>query len=303
MTALARECAVIANFAGTPFIDKALPVVQACAESGTNYVDITGEIPLHRASYDAHHAQAKASGALIVHSCGYDSVPSDLGAWLAVRKLKEACNVRCAELKTFAGESRGGVSGGTLATALGMLSGKTKRLPGVAEAAARGSYPLDPEGAAGGPDSGDFGRVRFDARVSTWHMPNIMAGVNAPVVRKSAALLGYSTQPGQCSYSEVTAVGSMAKACLGTLGMLVGGLCMMTPPVRALPSDAKVLPPTLTRTLTPTRCGGCSSKPKCCRCQARGRRRGRATRGTSTRGCSVWARRRTARQRRRRLPW
>ena len=79
-----------------------------------------------------------------------------------------------------------------LATALGMMRGKFNGLPGVAEAAARGVYALDPDGAAaGGPDLSDFGRVRYDERVGTWHMPSIMAGVNGPVVRKSAKLLGY----------------------------------------------------------------------------------------------------------------
>ena len=63
----------------------------------------------------------------------------------------------CDRLKAFAGASKGGLSGGTLATALGVMTGKTKGMPGVAEAAARGAYALDPEGAEGGPDTGDFG--------------------------------------------------------------------------------------------------------------------------------------------------
>ena len=122
--ALVKEARVVANFAGTPFIDKALPVVEACAQHGTHYIDITGEVPLHRASYDLHHAQAEASKALVVHSCGYDSVPSDLGVLLAVRRLQEEFGVATAELKAFSGASKGGISGGTLATALGMLRGK-----------------------------------------------------------------------------------------------------------------------------------------------------------------------------------
>ena len=57
----------IANFAGTPFLDKALPVVMACARYGTHYVDITGEVSLHRASYERYHRSAVASKALIMH--------------------------------------------------------------------------------------------------------------------------------------------------------------------------------------------------------------------------------------------
>jgi len=243
VTALVKEVAVVANFAGTPFIDKALPVVAACSKHGTNYIDITGEVPLHRASYDRYHAQSQASKALIVHSCGYDSIPSDLGAFLAVRKLRDNFGCGCCELKAFAGDSKGGVSGGTIATALGGITGKIKGMPGVAEAAARGAYALDPEGATGGPDSTDFHfRVRYDDRVGSWHMPNVMASVNAPVVRKSAALLEYSSERGRCSYSEVSAVSSLAKAWLGTAIMAVGGLCLLAPPTRALLFKAKVLP-------------------------------------------------------------
>ena len=57
----------VANFAGTPFLDKALPVVMACARYGTHYVDITGEVSLHRASYERYHRSAVASKALIMH--------------------------------------------------------------------------------------------------------------------------------------------------------------------------------------------------------------------------------------------
>ena len=111
---LVKDAKVVANFAGTPFVDKALPLVSLCAAHGTGYVDITGEVPLQRASYDRYHEQACATGALVVHQCGYDSVPSDLGALLAVNALKEHFGVEAAEIKTFAGKSKGSASGGTL---------------------------------------------------------------------------------------------------------------------------------------------------------------------------------------------
>ena len=240
---LVKECRVVANFAGTPFADKALPIVEACVKHGTHYVDITGEVHLHRASYDAYHEQAVASKSLIVHSCGYDSVPSDLGAYLAVKKLEEAHGVKCSELRTFAGESKGGISGGTLATALGALTGKIRGMPGVDEAKARGVYALDPKGVTAGSDTSDAaGGVGYDARVDTWYMPNIMASVNAPVVRKSAALLGYSSTPNGCSYAEVAASGSRLKAIGSTMAMALGGLLLAFPPLRAALFHFKVLP-------------------------------------------------------------
>ena len=87
--AMVAQTKVLLNYAGSPYITKALPVVEACARHGTHYVDVTGEVALHRASLDRHDAKAKETGSLIVHSCGYDSIPSDLGYLLASDAYQE----------------------------------------------------------------------------------------------------------------------------------------------------------------------------------------------------------------------
>ena len=240
--ALVKEVRVVANFAGTPFADKALPVVEACVKHGTHYIDVTGENHLHRASYDNFHEQAMASKSLVIHSCGYDSVPSDLAGFLAVNKLNDAFGVGCQELKTFGGEGKGGFSGGTLATILGALTGRTKDYPGMKEASAKGVYALDPVGATGGPDTSDYGGVGYDDRVGTWHMPTILAGANGPVVRKSAALLKYSKSGKGMRYSEVAACKSRWAGWIGTVGLAVGGACLAIPPIRGLLFKMKMLP-------------------------------------------------------------
>jgi len=73
-------------------------------------------------------------------------------------------------------------------------------------------------------------------------MPNVMAGVNAPVVRKSAALLGYSSAPGTCRYSEVAACSSRLKAYAGVAALGLAGLALAIPPIRGLLFMTKVLP-------------------------------------------------------------
>ena len=236
---LIRDASVVANFAGSPFIDKALPIVRLCAEHGTDYVDITGETPLQRASYDLYHEQAISSGACIVHQCGYDSIPSDIGAFLAVGALRDSFGCTAAEIKTFVGKSKGGISGGTLATVLYMLT--KADVPGAADAAARGAYALDPAGAKGGPDTavGSPDLVRYDRRMRTWHAPFVMAAVNAPVVRKSAVLLGYGDD---CRYAEVMAVPSLLAAVGAVAGLALSGAALLLPPVRALLFKLGVLP-------------------------------------------------------------
>lgn len=116
-----KSTAVIANFAGTPFIDKALPVVELCSQHGTHYVDITGELPMHRASYDRYDKACKASGSIVLHGCGFDSVPSDIGAFLAAKAMRQKHDCACSLIKAFYGDSSGGFSGGTLATVLYLL--------------------------------------------------------------------------------------------------------------------------------------------------------------------------------------
>src|SRR3954469_15327467 len=117
LSALARATRVVATTVG-PYWPDGLALVQACAAAGTDYVDLTGEVLFVRASIDRHHAAAQASGARIVHSCGFDSIPSDLGT-LALQQAMIAARGRAASsvLAAF-GESSGAASGGTIASGL-----------------------------------------------------------------------------------------------------------------------------------------------------------------------------------------
>jgi short subunit dehydrogenase-like uncharacterized protein len=236
---LAASTKVVANYAGTPFIDKALPLVKACAKHGTCYTDITGEVPFQRVSYDRHHKTAEETGALIIHACGYDSVPSDVGSMLAAKEMKERHGCQCKSIELVAGDSRGGFSGGTLYTALELLL-NGRDLPGTQECQVRGSYALDPEGATGGPDTSDtVSFVQYDDVAKTHVVPFFMAAANAPVVRKSNALQNYLYGK-NCSYREVQAVPNWIAGFAAMVGFGVFGALFMFPPTRWL--LLKVLP-------------------------------------------------------------
>jgi short subunit dehydrogenase-like uncharacterized protein len=101
-----------------PYLAYGEPLVAACAEAGTDYVDLTGEPEFVDRVYLAHHATAERTGARIVHACGFDSVPHDLGAMHAVQQLAASGPVR------LRGVVRTGASasGGTLHSALGQFS-------------------------------------------------------------------------------------------------------------------------------------------------------------------------------------
>jgi len=101
-----------------PYLEHGGPLVGACAEAGTDYVDLTGEPEFVDRSYLAHHATAERTGARIVHACGFDSIPHDLGAMFTVQQLAASGPVRVRGVVRSAGT----FSGGTFHSALGQFS-------------------------------------------------------------------------------------------------------------------------------------------------------------------------------------
>ena len=101
-----------------PYVQHGEPLVAACARAGTDYVDLTGEPEFVDRMYVEHHAEAVRSGARIVHACGFDSIPHDLGALFTVQQLPEGVAIRVRGMV----RGNGAVSGGTLASALTALS-------------------------------------------------------------------------------------------------------------------------------------------------------------------------------------
>jgi short subunit dehydrogenase-like uncharacterized protein len=117
LAAVAEQTRVVATTVG-PYVEHGAPLVAACAEAGTDYADLTGEPEFIDTMYVRHHARAVETGARIVHACGFDSVPHDLGALFTVKQLPEGVPVAMkGMLRTNAA-----ISGGTFASALGAFS-------------------------------------------------------------------------------------------------------------------------------------------------------------------------------------
>lgn len=179
---VARRTRVALSFVG-PYIRYGDPLVDACVEHGTDYADITGETLWARGIIDRHHARAAERGTRIVPFCGFDSVPSDLGAFLVVDWIRRTWGVGTAEV--FAGFSlKGGVSGGTVASGMATMG-----VPGAGRV--RDPVLLNPEAARTDElrkRSPDFARVAWSDRHERWLTPFFMAPFNTRVVRRSAAL-------------------------------------------------------------------------------------------------------------------
>jgi short subunit dehydrogenase-like uncharacterized protein len=209
LKALTSKARVVLSTAG-PFALYGSALVAACVETGTHYVDITGETPWVRDMIDRHHDTAQRQGTRIVPCCGFDSVPSDIGAWLVVQAMRERHGQACVELKA-SHSIKGGLNGGTLASMVNMLDGgDAKRL----------SQPflLNPEGSAPAdvaPHADPFA-PHHDADFDAWLGPFVMGPINTRVVRRSAALLHYGAA---FRYQEYMRFGRGPAAAVAAAGM------------------------------------------------------------------------------------
>jgi short subunit dehydrogenase-like uncharacterized protein len=181
LDAVVARTRIILSTAG-PFALYGTPVVDACVRFDTHYVDITGETPWMREIAGRYHDRAAARGTRIIPACGFDSVPSDLGALLMARCIRETFAVPCAEVRGYF-QFSGGLNGGTVASLLNML--KSPRRPGAetttSKARDRRIRVIT------GP--------RYDAQLGTWIGPFVMAPTNTHVVRRSLALSEEWQQP------------------------------------------------------------------------------------------------------------
>ncbi|WP_242344489.1 saccharopine dehydrogenase family protein [Anaeromyxobacter terrae] len=221
---------VLATTVG-PFAHHGGPVVDACVRHGVDYVDITGETAWVRGLVDRHHAAAALAGTRIVPFCGFDSVPSDLGALLVASFIRERWGQDTRRVSaSFA--LRGGYGGGTLATVL--HSAETGEL-----AVGRDVLLLNPpehRGDAERARSADLDAVRRDPVRRVWLGPFPMARINTRVVRRSNALLdaigrGYGPE---FTYEEATEYRSRLAAEAARLGLRLFERALAVERMRAL---------------------------------------------------------------------
>ncbi|MGD0066323.1 MAG: saccharopine dehydrogenase NADP-binding domain-containing protein [Streptosporangiaceae bacterium] len=239
VAALARTARVVVSTVG-PYRASGLALVQACAEAGTDYADLTGEVLFIRDSIDRCHDAAAAAGARIVHCCGFDSIPSDLGV-LGLHQIAHADDAGDLQDTTLVVTAlRGGVSGGTLASMMDQqeeVRASTQRRRVVSD-----PYALSPDRAAE-PDLGDErdpGWARYDGSLRMWTGPFAMAGINTRVVRRSNALQGWAYGR-RFRYREVTGFGAGPAAPLlaatVSAGMKAAGAGLAFGPSRAMLSQ------------------------------------------------------------------
>jgi short subunit dehydrogenase-like uncharacterized protein len=206
LAALARKTRVVVSTVG-PYRRQGLALVEACAAAGTDYADLTGEVLFIRDSIDRCHQTAAGTGARIVHCCGFDSIPSDLGVLLVHQAASADGAGDLGDTTLVVTGLKGGVSGGTLASMMEQLD-EVRADPRLGRLV-DDPYALSPDRSAE-PDLGDerdLARPSYDPALRMWLGPFAMASVNTRVVRRSNALQDWAYGRG-FRYRETTGFGS-----------------------------------------------------------------------------------------------
>ena len=216
-------------------------LVRVCATTGTDYCDLTGEPQWIRKMQLRHEADAVKSGARILHCCGFDSIPSDLGVHFLQRNALEQFGQTCDRITMRVANMKGGASGGTIASMINMVK------EAVSDADLRlelkDPYSLCP------PDHSFFVqqpdvKIAYDNVYGGWIAPFVMAGINTRIVHRSNAL-SHNSYGAEFTYEEAVATGQgakgkrMARATSWGVNALMIGLAV--PPIRWL-LESFVLP-------------------------------------------------------------
>lgn len=225
LLALCRSTRLVVSTVG-PYALYGETLVKCCASSGTDYCDLTGEAQWIARMIEGYQAQARESGARMVHCCGFDSIPSDLGVLYtqqhALHRLGEYCN----EIRMQVVSAKGGFSGGTVASLMNLID-EVRRDPSLKKKmidpyllSERPATPVRQPYVSG---------PTFDPVSGKWLAPFMMAAINSKIVLRSNALLDYRYRE-DFRYSEAMATGRGLKGRMsawtvtGSLaGMMIGG--------------------------------------------------------------------------------
>ncbi|MEQ1439738.1 saccharopine dehydrogenase NADP-binding domain-containing protein [Fontimonas sp. SYSU GA230001] len=218
LTQMAARTRVVASTVG-PYALYGSDLVAACAEQGTDYCDLTGEPQWMQRMIDAHEARARASGARIVHNCGFDSIPSDLGVWFTQQQALKDFGEPCVQVKLRVRKIRGGFSGGTVASLLNVVK-EIAHDPALRKLL-QNPYAVCPADARSGVRQPNVTRPVYDEDAQSWLAPFVMAGINTKVVHRSNALQNHAWGK-DFLYDEATMVGGSGKGALIAAGMAAG---------------------------------------------------------------------------------
>lgn len=238
---MTKQTQVIISTVG-PYLKYGEPLIKSCAGNGTDYVDLTGEAIFIKDMMDKYQDTAKQSGARIVNSCGFDSIPSDLGVYFTQTKAEEKFGDACDVIHMRVKAAKGGLSGGTIASMVTIFEevGEDKsRRKQVAN-----PYLLNDDKDAPSVRQDNISKPQYDSEHKRWLAPFVMASINTRIVHRTNQLLGYEYGR-DFKYDEAMWMKDGVKGQLSSYAMSAGlfgfAAAMMIKPSRELLSK-HVLP-------------------------------------------------------------
>jgi short subunit dehydrogenase-like uncharacterized protein len=230
MRRLVTSTRVVISTVG-PYARFGTPLVEACAAEGTHYCDLTGEPQWMASIFERVSPLAEETGARLIHCCGFDSIPSDLGVFVAQQRMMNQHGLFATKVSGRMGKSKGAVSGGTVASML--LAVEQAVSDPIARKVLNDPYGLYPSELSPGSDGPDQRGVRWDDRFESWTGPFVMAAINSKVVRRSNALASL-VYGADFSYDESLLVDNRRSGLLMAGGMSIGMAALAIPPLRRL---------------------------------------------------------------------
>ena len=205
-----------------PYATYGSKLVSLCVNQGTDYCDLSGEVQWMRKMIDQYHETAKINGVKIVHTCGFDSIPSDMGVYFTQRESQSQTGQLANKIQMRVAGIRGGISGGTYASLTKVM--EQAFLNKEVYKVLTNPYGLNPKGKIEGDDMRDLNTIIYDEVSKSWIGPFVMAGINTKVVRRSNALSGYAYGK-DFRYDEATICGKglkgWIKGCLMAIPLLI----------------------------------------------------------------------------------
>jgi len=208
-------------------------LVKTCVTLGTDYCDLTGEVQWIAKMLERYEDLAKISGARIVHSCGFDSIPSDLGVYFLQQQAKQKFGEGCSSIKMRVKKMKGAASGGTVASMTNIFK-EVPSNPALRKLLAN-PYAICPPNHGNKVRQNNMNRPQYDNDFNSWVAPFVMAVINTRIVHRSNALVegGYSQH---FDYNEamLTGKGLIGSSIAAGVGVGLGSFVMaaVIPPTR-----------------------------------------------------------------------
>lgn len=218
LTDMVKDTQVIVSTVG-PYALYGSTLVAVCAQTGTDYCDLTGEVQWMQRMIDHHQSAAEASGARLVHNCGFDSIPSDLGVWYTQQQCNTQLGSYAKQIKMRVKKLRGGMSGGTVASLVNVIK-ESSNNPALRKLM-QNPYAVAPHGQRKGVRQPNVRGASFDKDFQQWLAPFIMAAINTRVVHRSNALQDYAWGE-EFLYDEATLMGKGAAGRFRAYGLVAG---------------------------------------------------------------------------------